>query len=294
MSFITNILPTKTTLRKVEEYSFRAIMYLCVGIIFFLLIAIIWGIIKKGFPALSWEMISSVPEGGFYFGKGGGILNAIVGSLYLAIGATLLALLVGLPVALYMNVHLVHRKKLVNVIRFCLDLLWGVPSIVYGVFAFSVMLYLGARVSLLAGIITVALFIIPVIIRTIDEAMKSVPQGLMEVSLSLGATRTETAYKIFVRQCMPAIVTAVMLAFGRAIGDAAAVIFTTGFTDSIPTSIMQPSATLSLSVFFQLSSPMEEVKARAYASAALLTIIVLIISITARYFSSKYNKSRIK
>lgn len=294
MSFITNILPTKSTLRKVEEYGFRAIMYLCVGIIFFLLIAIIWGIIKKGFPALSWEMISSVPEGGFYFGKGGGILNAIVGSLYLAIGATLLALLVGLPVALYMNVHLVHRKKLVNVIRFCLDLLWGVPSIVYGVFAFSVMLYLGARVSLLAGIITVALFIIPVIIRTIDEAMKSVPQGLMEVSLSLGATRTETAYKIFVRQCMPAIVTAVMLAFGRAIGDAAAVIFTTGFTDSIPTSIMQPSATLSLSVFFQLSSPMEEVKARAYASAALLTIIVLIISITARYFSSKYNKSRIK
>jgi len=294
MSLITALLPRKSTIRKIEENVFKSLMYVCVGIIFFLLIAIIYGIISKGFPALSWEMISSVPKGGFYFGNGGGILNAIVGSLYLAIGSTILALIVGLPVALYMNIHLVNHTKFVNTIRFLLDLLWGVPSIVYGVFAFSVMLYIGARVSLLAGMITVALFIVPVIIRTIDEAMKSVPRDLLEVSLSLGSTKTETAYRIFVRQCMPAIVTATMLAFGRAIGDAAAVILTTGFTDSIPTSLFQPTATLSLSVFFQLSSPVEEVKARAYASAALLTIIVLIISLAARYFSSRYNKSRIK
>ena len=294
MSFLQKIIPTKSLIRKIEEGVFKTLMYVCVAVIFFLLIAIIYGIISKGFPALSWEMISSVPEGGFYFGKGDGILNAIIGSLYLAIGSTVIALVIGLPVALFMNIHLANRSNWVNAIRFCLDLLWGVPSIVYGVFAFSIMLYIGARVSLLAGMITVALFVLPVIIRTIDEAMKSVPRDLLEVSLSLGSTKTETAYRIFVRQCMPAIVTATMLAFGRAIGDAAAVILTTGFTDSIPTSIFQPSATLSLSVFFQLSSPVEEVKARAYASAALLTIIVLIISLSARYFSSRYNKSRIK
>jgi len=294
MSFIKQIIPSKSLIRKSEEGIFKGIMYISVSIIFFLLIAIIYGIISKGLPALSWEMISSVPEGGFYFGKGGGILNAIVGSIYLALGSTAIALVIGLPVALYMNIHLVNRTKFVNSIRFLLDLLWGVPSIVYGVFAFSIMLYIGARVSLLAGMITVALFILPVIIRTIDEAMKSVPRDLLEVSLSLGSTKTETAYRIFVRQCMPAIVTATILAFGRAIGDAAAVILTTGFTDSIPTSLFQPTATLSLSVFFQLSSPVEEVKARAYASAALLTIIVLIISLSARYFSSRYNKSRIK
>jgi phosphate transport system permease protein len=294
MSFIKQIIPSKSLIRKSEEGIFKGIMFISVSIIFFLLIAIIYGIISKGLPALSWEMISSVPEGGFYFGKGGGILNAIVGSLYLALGSTIIALVIGLPVALFMNIHLVNRTKFVNAIRFLLDLLWGVPSIVYGVFAFSIMLYIGARVSLLAGMITVALFILPVIIRTIDEAMKSVPRDLLEVSLSLGSTKTETAYRIFVRQCMPAIVTATILAFGRAIGDAAAVILTTGFTDSIPTSLFQPTATLSLSVFFQLSSPVEEVKARAYASAALLTIIVLIISLSARYFSSRYNKSRIK
>src|ERR1035437_9152811 len=294
MSFKYNKIASRIFFRKLEEGVFKSFMYLSVATIFFLLISIIYGIIAKGFPALSWQMISSVPEGGFYFGKSGGILNAIIGSLYLAIGSTLLALTIGLPVALFMNIHLVNRTQLVNGIRFLLDLLWGVPSIVYGVFAFTVMLYIGARVSLLAGMITVALFILPVIIRTIDEAMKSVPRDLLEVSLSLGTTRTETAYRIFVRQCMPAIVTATMLAFGRAIGDAAAVILTTGFTDSIPTSLFQPSATLSLSVFFQLSSPVEEVKARAYASAALLTIIVLIISLSARYISSRYNKSRIK
>jgi phosphate transport system permease protein len=294
MSFIKQILPSKSLIRKSEEGIFKSIMYFSVATIFFLLIAIIYGIISKGLPALSWEMISSVPEGGFYFGKGGGILNAIVGSLYLALGSTIIALVIGLPVALFLNIHLVNHTKFVNSIRFLLDLLWGVPSIVYGVFAFSIMLYIGTRVSLLAGMITVALFILPVIIRTIDEAMKSVPRDLLEVSLSLGSTKTETAYRIFVRQCMPAIVTATILAFGRAIGDAAAVILTTGFTDSIPTSLFQPTATLSLSVFFQLSSPVEEVKARAYASAALLTIIVLIISLSARYFSSRYNKSRIK
>jgi phosphate transport system permease protein len=294
MGIQSNVTKVRRFFRKVEERVFKVVMLASLAIILFLLGAIIYGIVSKGFPALSWEMLSSVPQGGFYFGREGGILNAIVGSLYLSLGATVLAVSVGLPAALFMNIHLAKFKKLVNVIRFCLDLLWGVPSIVFGVFAFSIMIYVGARASLGAGIVTVALFVIPVVIRTIDEALKTVPRELLEVSLSMGATRTETAYKIFVRQCMPAIVTAVMLAFGRAIGDAAAVMFTSGFTDSIPTSLGQPTATLSLSVFFQLSSPLEEVKSRAYAAALLLTIIVLVISIVSRFFSSKYNKSRIK
>ena len=117
----------RKNIRKAEESLFKMVMYMSVAIIFFLLIAIIYGIISKGFPALSWEMISSVPSGGFYFGKGGGILNAIVGSLYLAVGSTIIALIIGLPVSLYMNIHLVNHSRFVNSIRFCLDLLWGEP-----------------------------------------------------------------------------------------------------------------------------------------------------------------------
>jgi len=280
--------------KKIEENVFKVIMRLATATIIFFLLLILVSIFIKGLPYLSWEMISSKPQGGYYFGKGGGILNAIVGSLYLGIGSTILALLIGLPLALFMNVNLVKNKRFVNVIRFMLDILWGIPSIVYGAFGFIVMIYFGIQTSLLAGIITVTLFIIPIMVRAIDEVLKSVPIGLMEASFSLGATKTETAFVVFIRQCLPGIITAILLSFGRAIGDAAAPLFTAGFTDNIPTSLGQPAATLPLSIFFQLSSPIPEVRGRAYASAVVLTLIILIISIISRYIGNRYNKNKIK
>jgi phosphate transport system permease protein len=280
-------------LRFIEEKFFRVLMFISTNLIVIILLMIIISILYKGLPSLSWAMISQTPKGGFYFGKEGGILNAIIGSLYLAIGATVLAIAIGLPVALLMNVILVKHKKLINGIRFLLDLLWGIPSIVYGAFGFSIMLYFGLKTSLLAGIITVTLFIIPIMVRAMDEVLKTISIGLLETSLSLGSTHSETAFRVFLRQASPGLVTAILLSFGRAIGDAASVLFTTGYTDHIPTSLMQPTATLPLSIFFQLSSPIEEVKNRAYASAVVLTVIILIISVLARLYSKKYQKHKI-
>lgn len=268
-------------------------MFFSTSLIVITLLLIIISILYKGLPALSLEMITQTPKGGFYFGKEGGILNAIIGSLYLSFGSTMLAFLVGLPVALLMNVVLVKRKKLINAVRFFLDLLWGIPSIVYGAFGFSIMIFLGIKTSLLAGIITVTLFIIPIMVRAMDEVLKTVPTGLLEASLSLGSTHSETSYKIFFRQAFPGIVTAILLSFGRAIGDAASVLFTTGYTDHIPTALGQPTATLPLSIFFQLSSPIKEVQDRAFASAVVLTVIILIVSILSRVFSRKYQKNKI-
>ena len=279
--------------QKIEVGFFRTIMFISTCIIAIALITIIISILVNGLPALSWEMISQTPKGGFYFGKEGGILNAIIGSLYLAVGSSVMAFVIGLPVALFMNIHLIKYKKLVNTIRFFLDLLWGIPSIVYGAFGFSIMIYFGLRTSLLAGTITVTLFIIPIMIRSIDEVLKTIPRGLLESSFSLGSTKSETAYRVYVKQCIPGIVTAILLSFGRAIGDAASVLFTTGYTDYIPTSLSQPTATLPLAIFFQLSSPIPEVKDRAYAAALILTIIILIISLLARFFSAKYYKNKI-
>jgi len=281
-------------LKKIEEIFFRALALISTILIIFALGLIIFSILKRGLPSLSWEMISQTPKGGFYFGKEGGILNAIIGSLYLASGATVLALLIGLPVALYMNVFLVKRKKIVNSIRFLLDVLWGVPSIVYGAFGFMIMIYFGLKTSLLAGILVVALFIIPIVVRAMDESLKQVPRGLLEAASSLGATRTEIAFRVFLRQTFPALVTAILLSFGRAIGDAAAVMFTAGFTDSIPQSLNQQTATLPLAIFFQLSSPIPEVKDRAYAAAVVLTVIILIISILSRILTRKFKKNMIK
>lgn len=280
-------------IKLIEEKIFRVLMFLATCLIAFALCLIIFSILYKGIPSISWEMLTQTPKGGFYFGKEGGILNAIIGSLYLSIGATFLAFIIGLPVALYMNIFLIKHKKLINIIRFFLDLLWGVPSIVYGAFGFTMMIFFGIKTSLLAGIIVVTLFIIPIMVRAIDEVLKTVPVGLLEASLSLGSTKSETAYRVFFKQCIPGIITAVLLSFGRAIGDAASVLFTTGYTDHIPTSLSQPTATLPLSIFFQLTSPIPEVQNRAYASAVVLTVIILIISILSRIFSKKYQKNQI-
>lgn len=279
--------------KKIEENIFRFLMAFATITIAALLLLIIFVIVFKGLPSLSWDMITQVPKGGFYFGKEGGILNAIIGSVYLSIGATIIALIIGLPVAMYMNVFLIKHKKFVNSIRFFLDLLWGIPSIVYGAFGFVIMIYFGLRTSLLAGIITVTLFIIPIMVRSMDEILKSVPRGLLESAISLGSTKTEISFRVYLRQCIPGIVTAILLSFGRAIGDAASVLFTAGYTDSIPTSIYDPTATLPLAIFFQLGSPVDEVKQRAYAAAVVLTVIILLISLTARFFSRKYHKNRI-
>ena len=280
--------------RFIEEKIFRVLMFLSTSVIALALLLIVASILFKGLPAISWEMLSQTPKGGFYFGKEGGILNAIIGSAYLSIGASVLAFCVGLPVALYMNGHMAKLRKMLNTIRFFLDLLWGVPSIVYGAFGFGVMIFFGFKTSLLAGIITVTIFIIPIMVRGMDEVLKTVPRGLMESTFSLGSTKSETAYRVFFKQCITGITTAVLLSFGRAIGDAASVLFTTGYTDHIPTSLSQPTATLPLAIFFQLSSPIEEVKQRAFASAVVLTVIILVISILSRVFSHKYQKNKIK
>lgn len=277
----------------IEEKIFRVLMFFSTVFIVIALAMIIFSILKKGLPFLSWEMISQTPKGGFYFGKEGGILNAIVGSFYLSVSSTFLALFISLPLALFMNIYLKRYQAITNTIRFFLDLLWGIPSIVYGAFGFTIMIYFGLKASMLAGIITVTLFIIPIMVRAMDEVFKTVPVGLYEASLSLGSTRSETAYRVFLRQCYPGVITAVLLAFGRGIGDAASVLFTAGFTDYIPVSLSQPTATLPLAIFFQLGAPIPEVQERAYAAAAVLTFFILAISILARLSSRKFQKHKI-
>jgi len=278
---------------KIEEKFFKVLMILSTYFILAILALIIYSIFEKGVKSISWEMLTTIPSGGYYYGKGGGILNAILGSLFLAFGATLLAFIIGLPVALYINVFLVKYKKAVNLIRFILDLVWGIPSIVYGAFGFSLMIFIGLQTSLLAGILTVTLFILPIMIRSMDEILRTVPIGLMEASYSLGSNKSETAFKIFTRQSVSGIITAVLLSFGRAIGDAASVLFTAGYTDNVPNSLMEPVATLPLSIFFQLASPVPEVQNRAYASALVLTLIILIVSLFTRGLGKRYHKTKI-
>lgn len=280
--------------RKLEENFFEFLMILSTCAVGGSLVFILVTIFVKGLPALNLDMLIKTPKGGYYLGKKGGILNAILGSIVLGIGATFLALVVSLPIAFYLNLYLKKNSKFALLVRFFLDVLWGIPSIVYGAFGFTVMVLLGLKASLLAGIITVALLIIPVMARSMDEVLKMIPLELKEASFALGATKLETAIKVIFKQALPGILTAILLAFGRGIGDAASVLFTASFTDSLPYSLFKPVATLPLAIFFQLGTPFPEVQQRGYASALILTVMILLISIVTRFLSKKFTKHVVK
>ena len=280
--------------RKIEENIFKGIMVFSALIVTGCLLFILVTVFYKGFSALNLDMLIKTPKGGYYVGKGGGILNAILGSIVLGIGATFLAMLISIPIVFYLNLYLKKSSKFAFFMRFFLDILWGVPSIVYGAFGFALMVFLGLRASLLAGIITVALLVVPIMARSMDEILKMIPFELKEASLAMGTTKLEMGINIILRQAFPGMLTAILIAFGRGIGDAASVLFTAGFTDSIPYSLLKPVATLPLAIFFQLGTPFPEVQERGYASALILTLIILIISVLARILSKKFTKNIIK
>jgi phosphate transport system permease protein len=279
-------------IKKFEEGFFKMLMMISALIIMGVLIYIIGTIVYKGLPSLTWDMLTKLPGGGFYLGKEGGVLNAIAGSLYIIAGSLVISIFLSIPVVMFINFYLRKNSVFANITRFSFDILFGVPSIVYGAFGFALMVYLGIRASLLGGIITVAMLIMPIMMRSLDEVTKLLSRDLPDALLSLGATKYEMT-KVILRQLMPGIVTAVLLAVGRGIGDAATVLFTAGYTDNIPHALNQPAATLPLAIFFQLGSAVEEVQNRAYASAVILTVIILILSFSARYFSSKFSKHKI-
>jgi len=282
-----------TDWRRLEERVFKGLMIASLLIVLGALITVFLIVMIRGLPALSLEMITQTPQGGYYLGKGGGVLNAIVGSLYLAAGAIGLAFLFSLPISWYLNQY-AGKSRMTSFVRMSLDVASGVPSLIYGAFVFTLMIALHERVSLFWGIVTVAIFITPLLTRGLDEVMQMVPVRLKEASFMMGATRLETLIHVVLRQSLPGIVTAFLLALGRAIGDAAAVLFTAGYTDQIPTSLGDAVATLPLAIFFQLGSPVPEVQARAYASGIILLAIVLGLSLCSRVLSKRFKKYVIK
>lgn len=279
-------------LKFIEERIANVLMVLATLLVVFFFGSIVWTIASTGIKSLSWEMITQLPGGGFYLGKEGGILNAIVGSLMIVGASTAIGLALSIPIVFYLNVYLRKGSRIAYWTRLSFDVLYGIPSIVYGAFAFTVMIFFGLKTSLLGGIIVITMLIIPIFVRSMDEVAYIVPQDLLQAAYSLGATKLETC-KVVLRQIAPGVATATLLSIGRAIGDSAGVLFTAGFTDNIPKALDEPAATLPLSVFFQLSSPIPEVRERAYAAALLLSIIVFVLSISGRIITSHFSKNRI-
>jgi phosphate transport system permease protein len=279
--------------REVEEKVFKGLMAASLITILAVLAAILLVIVVRGSASFHLSMLFETPKGGYYLGKGGGIANAIVGSLYLCLGATVLSLLFGLPIAFALQKEFAGRH-LARLTRISLDILWGTPSIVYGAFGFIIMVYLGVGTSLLAGMIALALLMLPILTRSVDEVIRMIPPELKETSYALGATRIETTVRVVLRQALPGVITGVLLAFGRGIGDAASVLFTAGYTDYIPRSLFDPAASLPLAVFFQAATPIPEVQERAYAAALVLLVVVFLVSLISRRWSHRLSRHIIR
>ena len=280
--------------RNFEEIVVKLLMLVACLIVAGSLVGVVAVVLVKGLPVLTLKMLTQVSSGGSSLSQEGGILSAILGSLCLGLGGTLGALLIALPIVSFLQRDYGGRTLLGKLTRLALDVLWGIPSIVYGAFGFIIMLTLGLRASLLAGIIVLTLVELPILARAMDEVMRLVPVELKEASYSLGATRLETTRRVVWRQCLPGFVTALLLAFGRGIGDAASVLFTAGYSEYLPSSLLEPVASLPIAVYQQYLSPFPEVQQRAYASATMLLFIVLAVSIISRIFAARFSRHIVK
>ncbi|MBN2354380.1 MAG: ABC transporter permease subunit [Spirochaetales bacterium] len=277
--------------RKLKQISAVVLMIAAVGVFFLIFAAIVIAILVKGLPGLSLDLVTKLPESGLYLGGGGGVLNAIVGSLLVGFGATVLALSVSLPLVLFINLYLRRGARLAEAVRFSLDVLWGVPSIVYGACGVAVMLAVGMRGSLLAAVVVVALIEVPILSRAFDEVVRLVPRELDEAVLSLGASLRTLAFRVVLRAVLPGLVTAALLAFGRGIGDAAAVMLVAGYQDGIPANPLEPVATLPLAIFFLVSTP--GAQARGYAAGMVLVLLIVFFSLFSRYVGKRLSSHRI-
>ena len=208
-------------------------------IVLAILVIILQDIVINGLPALSWEFLTEAPRD---LGRAGGIFPAIVGTLYLVAGAILIALPIGVGAAIYL-VEYTGESRITRLIRTGVDLLNGTPSIVFGLFGFAfIVLYLNVGVSLIAGQVTLALMVLPTVIRTTEESLKNIPQSLREGSLALGATQWQTIRSVVLPPAIPGIVTGAILSIGRAAGETAPIMFTAVVFSSrfLPTSLTQP------------------------------------------------------
>jgi phosphate transport system permease protein len=219
-------------------------------------------------------------------GRAGGIFSTIVGTLALTFLAILIATPLGVGSAIYLAEY-TRENWLTRVIRFGSECLAGIPSIIFGLFGFILFVTkLGLGWSLLSGGLTLAFMTLPTIIRTSEEAIRSVPYSYREVSFSLGSTRWQAVTRVVLPSALPGIATGVILSVGRSIGETAAVIFTAGSSLRLPTSLFSSSRTMS--VHFYILAREGISMANAYGTAAILIISILAINLLAYALMNKF------
>ena len=241
-----------------------------------ILVAIIMYVLLKGLPVITWEFLTDIPRS---MGRSGGVASTIVGTLMVTAVAIIIAMPFGIGTAFYLAEY--TRENLVTrIIRFSAESLAGIPSIVYGLFGFIFfVIYLNLGWSILSGGLTMAIMILPTIIRTAEEAIRSVPKTYREVSFSLGGTKWQTIFRAVFPSAIRGIANGVILSVGRCVAETAAVILTAGSALRMPSSVFSPTRTMA--VHFYILAREGISMENAYGTAALLIVLIFLINVVA-------------
>jgi phosphate transport system permease protein len=269
---------SRTTRRRIVSQIAVTLCALSVVVALIPLGLILFFVVSRGVQALNWDFFTQLPRP---VGEvGGGMANAIVGTLMLTGLAGLGAVPIGIICGVYMSEY--AGTRLASAARFAADTLNGVPSIVIGVFVYGIVVLQLRQFSMLAGSVALGVMMIPIIARTTEELLRLVPQTMREGALALGATRARATFSVVLPAALPGILTGVILALARIAGETAPLLFTSFNNSFWNTNPFQPTASLTVQIFTYASSPYEDWHRQAWAGALVLVSIVLICSILAR------------
>jgi phosphate transport system permease protein len=256
--------------RKFLDNLLYVVMAAAMGVVMFALLFILIYVLKSQAGFLNWTFLTGVEEG---------IFPMIVTTIYLVIVSIAVALPIGLATAIFLNEYS-GNSSIIRLLRLAIETLAGIPSIIYGLFGLIVFCrVLSFGQSIIAGAFTLSIMILPVIIRTTEESLKSIPDTFREGSLSLGATKFQTTIHVVLPSALPGILTSVILAIGRVIGESAPVLLTVGLSKNLPHTIFESGRTLTIHLFYLTGEAVRpEDFGIAFATASVLVILVVLIN----------------
>lgn len=283
-SFVGSLKKKPTSTRAIFGSIMTGISALCIIITLIPLAAVLYFVIIQGFNRLNFKLFTELPPPPGL--DGGGLANAILGTLIVVAIATAIALPIGVLTAVYLS-EFSKDNQMARAVRFATNVLSGVPSIIAGIFAFGLIvstgILWGSSFSAIAGGVALAVLMLPTIIRTTDEALQIVPQEIRWAALGVGAYNYQTVLKIVLPAALPAILTGVTLAIARAAGETAPLIFTALYSNFWPENLLEPIATLSVLVYNFAIVPFPPQQELAWAGSLILVLLVLITSVVARF-----------
>ncbi len=287
MSFLANRRSSDKITESIGFNLLRAIAVLTVLPI----IGLIVFIVIKGAPAITWSFLTSAPSAGM---KAGGILPAIVGTLYLTLGTAVFSIPLGVAAGIYISEY-AQDNWLTRILRIAIINLAGIPSVVYGLFGLGLfVLFLKFGTSILSASLTLSIMTLPVIISTTEEALRSVPNSFRVVSTSLGATRWQTIWRVILPQALPGIVTGIILGLERAAGETAPILFTgaTFFLPMLPTSPLDATMALPYHIFVISTQVPGMPVSIQYGTVLVLLIFVLGMNLVATLIRNRARAKR--